>query len=892
MLKLGTLGLQAGEHVRIRAIRLAEVGPFSAGVVLEGLSGGLDVLAGPNELGKSTIFEALKLALFEKFTAKNKRIEALRSHDRGAPVVEVDFEVGGESWRLFKRFLSGRAAELEATATGKRYSGADAENHLSHLLSGTPHQGSRFALLWVGQGAPLLQPQPDPDQRLLLATLIGREVEAVADGGLARAVRERVKLDLAPLAGGRAGAPKIGSEFDTALRLRERLRRETEQAREAARSAAADLDELTQLRSKRHEADSSAERVRLHRLAEEAQRTLEEARRLNDQLAIADAKAKAAELALEKARDGLGQFDTLAAELARLEGDNSIGQSTFAEVMLALDEADAVLAAAQSAIEHDEAELQRLRDLVIARERADAATATRKRAAEIEHAIREAKVLIKAIEQGERALAANRATAERMHLLEVKEQSILLLESKLAAAAPRVQITYATGVAGRIRVGGMALANGAELNVRSPIVFEIDGIGTMTVAPAASERTHCERDIAGLGAEVAELLSAIGARDAADARDMQSRRQELVSSLDRQRAALAALAPQGLPELELKSKLANDAVRDYLIAAEDALPLSCETEHSIAVTSNGLAASRAAAQAARQRRDSVREQLAGLKAEIAGREARKAELAKSLPPAAERPAARAELSEQFAKAAAAANAAVRAHIALAEKAVPDDVLGAFAVQYRAAADALKQFDGERQAMEIRIAELEARLGEVAEISNATRVAELEGELERAEAQVARFDAAKAALELLGQALDEAEKGTRARFLEPVLTRIAPYLDYVMPEARVAFGENFNIAALERNGLAVTLHTLSGGTQEQISLLVRLGFGKLLADTGMSAPLILDDALVYSDDARIVSMFRALEMAAKAHQVIVLTCRTTTFAQLGGKRLAIAPWQRH
>jgi hypothetical protein len=40
------------------------------------------------------------------------------------------------------------------------------------------------------------------------------------------------------------------------------------------------------------------------------------------------------------------------------------------------------------------------------------------------------------------------------------------------------------------------------------------------------------------------------------------------------------------------------------------------------------------------------------------------------------------------------------------------------------------------------------------------------------------------------------------------------------------------------------------------------------------------------------MFRALEMAAKAHQVIVLTCRTTTFAQLGGKRLAIAPWQRH
>jgi hypothetical protein len=877
--------------MKIRAIRLAEVGPFSTGVVVEGLSGGLDVLAGPNELGKSTIVEALRLALFEKYTAKSKRIEALRSHGRGAPVIEVDFEVAGEAWRLCKRFLAGRSAELEAMATGKRYSGADAETHLGHLLSGRAHEGARFTLLWVGQGAPLLQPEPDADQRLLLATLIGREVEAVADGGLARALRERVKLDLAPLAGGRAGAPKIGSEFDTALKLRERFRRETELAREAARAAEGDLDELTHLRSNRHEADNSAERVRLQRLAEGAHRALEEARRVNDQLAIAEARAKTAELALEKARNALDQFDNLAAGLARLEGDNSIGQSTLGEVMQALDEANAALAAAQVAVEHDEAELQRLRDLMIARERTDAATATRQRAAEIECALGEAKVIIKAIEHGEHALAANRATADRMHLLEVKEQSIRLLESKRAAAAPRVQVAYAGHSAGRIRVGGTPVADGAELHVRSPITFEIDGVGSMTVVPATSEETQSEREMAALGAEVAELFAEIGVDDANHAREMQLRRQELASALDRQRAALAVLAPHGLPELELKSKLASDGVRDCLIAAGDAPPLRGETEQSIAVTSNRLAASRMTAQAARQRRDAVRVQAAGLRAEIASREKRKAELADILPPAAERQAARVYLSEQVANAAAATNAAVRARIALAEVAVPEDAIEAYCVRYRAAADALKQFDSERQAMVVRIAELEARLGEVAEFSSGTRVAELEGELQRAEAQVARFGGAKAALELLGQALNEAEKMTRARFLEPVLMRIAPYLDHLMPEARVAFGEGFNIAGLERNGLAATLHTLSGGTQEQISILVRLGFGKLLADTGVSAPLILDDALVYSDDARIVAMFRALEMAAKAHQVIVLTCRTTTFAQLGGKRLAIAPWQR-
>ena len=59
--------------MKISAIRLKEVGRFREPVALEGLSGGLDVLAGPNELGKSTILKAVKLALFEKHTSKQAR---------------------------------------------------------------------------------------------------------------------------------------------------------------------------------------------------------------------------------------------------------------------------------------------------------------------------------------------------------------------------------------------------------------------------------------------------------------------------------------------------------------------------------------------------------------------------------------------------------------------------------------------------------------------------------------------------------------------------------------------------------------------------------------------------------------------------------------------------
>ncbi|MGI9404194.1 MAG: ATP-binding protein, partial [Hyphomicrobium sp.] len=56
------------------------------------------------------------------------------------------------------------------------------------------------------------------------------------------------------------------------------------------------------------------------------------------------------------------------------------------------------------------------------------------------------------------------------------------------------------------------------------------------------------------------------------------------------------------------------------------------------------------------------------------------------------------------------------------------------------------------------------------------------------------------------------------------------------------------------------------------------------------PLILDDALVYSDDQRIEHMFAALKRAAQTHQVLVLTCRERTFAGLGGHRLALGAWK--
>ena len=49
-------------------------------------------------------------------------------------------------------------------------------------------------------------------------------------------------------------------------------------------------------------------------------------------------------------------------------------------------------------------------------------------------------------------------------------------------------------------------------------------------------------------------------------------------------------------------------------------------------------------------------------------------------------------------------------------------------------------------------------------------------------------------------------------------------------------------------------------------------------------MVLDDALVFSDDERMQRMFRVLERAAKRLQILVLTCRERLFQDLAGTRL--------
>ncbi|MCW1932744.1 hypothetical protein [Pararhodobacter zhoushanensis] len=53
-------------------------------------------------------------------------------------------------------------------------------------------------------------------------------------------------------------------------------------------------------------------------------------------------------------------------------------------------------------------------------------------------------------------------------------------------------------------------------------------------------------------------------------------------------------------------------------------------------------------------------------------------------------------------------------------------------------------------------------------------------------------------------------------------------------------------------------------------------------------MILDDALVFTDDTRMEAMFNALHAQAADLQILVFSCRTRALRQLGGTVLQFEP----
>lgn len=870
--------------MKIRAVRLREVGVFRDPIAVEGLSGGLDVLAGPNELGKSTILRALDRLFLYQPSSKHKDVEQLRPHGGGAPLIEADFEARGRLWRLRKQFLSGRgSAELIDLATGEtRERGPEAHARALELI-GVADDGGRgpLGLLWVSQSDGPRPVAVGDDQRTLLLAAIGAEVAEVAGGHALRQIKERVGEELAVLVTGKTRKPK--ADFDAVLKEYARLTLELRNAQELARLGEERRAELERLRVQHAQLTDPAQQAAAAQALAGAKLAIEEGRRAREQHKLAlsarqnqESQRARLDAELKILRERLAEQAQMHAQMMDLTTRIAAAESAGAASAEVADAANAQRSKCET-------ELELARDRLRRREQTDILATLRQRLSEAHVAASEQTRLAAAI-------STIAATDGLVRKAQAEQSSIQALQATLDAAAPRVAITYAPGVQGAIGVNGSPVAGGTELRPTRPLVLDIAGVGQVTITPAAAvDLADVQADLDAHRSELSATLSAMGVADLDAARDGLARRRDFEAQRHSAASRLSSLAPEGLAGLEQAAAGAERATSSA-IATSEPLPLRPDIEDQVRVCDRAYREAVQAAAAATRGSSEHLQTLTRLRATADAARARSEALVAELS-VIEDPAARlSALDAELAQATAAANAAVREVAAWAEAAPSDTTWAALQAALQRTEQAQGRSVADSAALSQAMARIEGELARGGESDIAERIDELTGAQNAARAKAEHFGKEVAALGLLERLIDESAATSQARYLEPVLARIEPYLSAVLPQARLHLSTGFSPAGLARDGGTEAAATLSGGTQEQLAILTRLGFGRLLADRGQAAPVILDDALVYSDDTRIERLFEVLRAASAHHQVIVLTCRSRLFETLGGTPLRIAPWK--
>ena len=326
---------------------------------------------------------------------------------------------------------------------------------------------------------------------------------------------------------------------------------------------------------------------------------------------------------------------------------------------------------------------------------------------------------------------------------------------------------------------------------------------------------------------------------------------------------------------KLRTELGEDAGRDFDIEA---------LEREVETLQDRIAASDRDVSHEEKRVQSLRESVAESRAEKTAAErlasGRGAELER-----ARRDAADEHLVESLEKARLAFAAKTR-ELEAAQQALDAAYPEAVELDVERSQRALTDIRREIESLDRDIRDLKVELAALGQKGLAEEVASVETQHALAVSQLENADRRARALDLLQRTLEDALKSAKQAVARPVTAKLLPYLRQLIPDAAPSVDEELSLAGIVRAGAAEAFADLSIGTREQLAVLIRLAYADLLSEAGKPVTVILDDALVNSDDDRRERMKAILYQAAKRYQILLLTCHGREYRDTGGAFLRL------
>lgn len=863
--------------MKLRAIRIENVRRFICPVEIAGIGDGLNILSTPNERGKSTMFDALHAVFFKDRKSWDKDIRSLVPHSGGDPSVAVEIELADGVYRIEKRWESRRRGAVRIMCAGHLIKQADdAEAWIAEVLK-SPKDGSPAGLLWVRQG---LTGFDNSDTAHLarrdLLTSVAGEVEAITGGRRMDAARDKCRKELERYLTKKGRTKSDGTlkrkedEVDALRANREGLAAKSEQLRDELKQRQELRRELGRLEDPEEEAERKVRLAQANAAYAEASLHAEALERAKSAEQAKDIEAKRAEERLASLEDDLAESAKATEEYltAKEQEERATEQQRLADAVMS--DAGRAHDAARRHAEADAATLQQTLH-------AQAAAAATERRRDLMGQLDRAEKLRCQVEKAT-VDAKTELSDQALTDLETLDETVRILRRTRDLEAAAVTMAYTSGRAHGVSLGGETLPDSARRAIPDGARLDIEGIGQLTIHPG---RKADGESLATAEDALAQALTVVGIDSINEARASALHRREIEGLRRDAEAALQGIAPKGIDGLRAQiaslpervdgendlpsTEDAQEAEQAARKALGDARKIHDDARTALGRTETATARASAAAESAKARvarataalsgiddseteRNSRKETLSGLRVQLAGITRQREEIAAT---------------------------------------VPD--LDAVEIALDRARSIVARAEKDRERIRIDLTKLDTSIEIQAGEAVDEELADVDIRLEVAQRTLDDLQFEVAVLNKLDRALETARASARDRYVEPVLMELAPLLQLFWPEAELRFdAERVLPTTLVRAGTEEDFDILSGGTQEQIALLVRLAFARMLAKGGVPTPVILDDAIVYTDDDRIERMFDALTRQARDIQIIVFSCRQKAFRDLGGRGLEIVP----
>ena len=847
---------------------------------------GVTIVEGPNEIGKSTLVEALRLLIRTLDSSKASNVKAIQpvGEDVGS-WVEAEIESGGFQFTYAKRFNKSAETTLHITKPKiEQFTGREAHERVEEILKQTMDLALWEALL-VDQGKEVAQANLKDSAGLSksLDEAAGSAATGFEDTGLISIVESEYGKFFTP-----TGQIRYKKDEERSQAASIVLRK----ARESLQRVGQDLEafERCKLEVSRLEGalPDLAENVATHK------ERWERVRSLQNNLQVKERELKDAQQILEGIEATNQQRIDFIEEIKNGEQRIRDAEQRATPLDTEINTLDTNFKTAQDKLSKAKANIKKHKtECEIATGDRDYFQ-DREQVTALKSLLKNLKKLAKQKSEGIKTLAELKVDNEVLNELRKADTQLNVLSGQRHTIATTLEIQAKSDLKILVNQSEIKLkkARPEQLEVASKTLIEIPEIVTISITPPKSaeemdEQLKESQDILAemLGRNGVDSLSeAIAANDVRlgaerDLERLKDREQHLLdgssieeielsfSELEKKCKAYRKSRPQDpkMPESLAKTVSSLQSIEDQ-VAADD---------QSLEDRQLELDDVRERLETRKSDLHAVEQEFAGLKLAVKDKreniqKARNTESDKILGEKAKTQEVKfGKIKEEF------------SHLKTdLERASPE----ATEVKFTNAKQALQRARLELKNAETDLAVLADRLDQARANGKYEAVDEAEREYEESTSVLTSINRRAAAIDLLFRTLNTHRDATRKAYVLPLKDHIEKLGEIVFgADFEVVIDDDWNLKSRTLKGRTIPFDSLSVGTREQMGLITRLAVAQIVGSKE-GVPLIIDDALGFSDPMRLESMGAAIAKAGEECQILLLTSSPGRFTHVGNATL--------